>query len=427
MIRHVITMLTWVCLIPVSYAQTEFNKSFADGMLRMDFYHGVDKDRHLIIPDALYREPHYAGRTDRLMGDLTLGSCRFIVTDSADGKVLFADAYSSMFDEWQHTQEAMSGGRKVYHESIRFPFPRNTVLVRLEVREYQGNFSPIYERYINPLETNIIRISPASPFDSGDLLIVGPVTDKIDVVFLAEGYTSGETSKFKKDARRLLDLLLAAEPFRSYAARFNFRYVASVSQESGTDEPDKGVFRNTILNSSFNTFNVARYVTSADNRTMRNLAAPVPYEHIVVVTNSYRYGGAGFYNLYSLFCSDMPYLADVFVHEFGHQFGGLADEYDGDFTDTYYNLSIEPWEANITTTTDKARVKWHDHIKATTPVPTPNDTMYRDVVGVFEGAGYSNKGMFRPQLYCIMRSFEVRSFCAVCRDWLVRTIEQQSR
>lgn len=117
------------------------------------------------------------------------------------------------------------------------------------------------------------------------------------------------------------------------ADRFNFRSAFVASPESGTDEPDKGLFARTALNSSFNTFDIARYLTTLDNRSVRDAAGSAPYDQIVIVANSSRYGGAGFYNLYSIFSADMNYLDDVFIHEFGHQFGALADEYEGGFTD----------------------------------------------------------------------------------------------
>ncbi len=408
--------LLWAGLTaPLSFAQTRFDDNFEDGCLRFDYFHGLDRSQHVVIPDAIVYEPLYGGSREVLINPFNMGSVRYFVLDSAAGDTLYGDAYSSMFDEWRSTQAARRGERKVYHESIRMPCPRRPIRLVIENRSEDGSFQRIYESYINPLDIAILRDTVSGAWEAGSIRRSGPPQDKIDVVFLAEGYRVQELDKFKKDAERLTDFLLGAEPFQSHSDRFNFWYVATPSEESGTDEPDKGIYRNTFFHSSFNTFNVARYITSSANRLMRTAASKVPYDHIVVLTNSGRYGGGGFYNLYSLFCADMPYLRDVFVHEFGHQFGGLADEYDGDFTDGYYNLEVEPWEANITTATQRRAVKWRSMIDDAMPVPTPADVRYAGRVGLFEGAGYSTRGIFRSELYCIMRSFEVREFCAVCR------------
>ncbi len=409
--------------------QPVFDDYFADGMLRFDYYHGFDKSSHTIVPHGWYTEPHYAGSKAFLINDLGMGNFRYDVHDSASGKLIYSDAFSNLFEEWKSTEEARDGKKQAFLESVRFPMPKKTVVLKMFARDRSGVYFEMFSETLNPADIRIDRSGPSKKYATGDISVGGPAESRIDVVFVAEGYTASQIDKFKQDAKKLADYLVTKEPFTSYKNRFNFRYVASLSEDEGTDEPDKGVFRRTVLNSSFNTFNIERYITTMDHHTLRDIASAAPYDHIVVLVNSPRYGGAGFYNFYSIFCSDMQYLGDVFVHEFGHQFGGLADEYDGDFTtgESFYNLKVEPWEANITTTRKRDKIKWGSKILKETPVPTPNDVKYKDVVGLFEGGGYSTKGIFRSQLYCLMRGWEVREFCHACREQLMRMINVYTR
>ncbi len=427
MIRFAI--LVWAGTALWAQDAPRFDDHFINGVLRFDFYHGFDKSSHTIVPYRWREEPFYAGSKTVLVPPMDMGNFRYDVMDSASGQLIYSEGYSDLFEEWKSTREALEGGRQVFLESVRFPYPRATVVLKLFARDRSGAYFEMYSETLNPRSLRIDRSRPSRAFETGDISLSGLPEDKIDVLFLAEGYTSGQTAKFKADARKLADYLVSKEPFRTYRDRFNFRYVAAVSEEGGTDEPDRGIFKRTILSSSFNTFNIERYITTMDHHTLRELASAVPYDHVVVLTNHERYGGAGFYNFYSIFCSDMPELGDVFVHEFGHQFAGLADEYDGDFTqgEPFYNLKIEPWEANITTSRKRQNIKWNSVISKDTPIPTPNDAKYANVVGCFEGGGYSTKGIFRSQLYCLMRGWEVREFCHACREQCVKMLKLYTR
>ncbi len=401
---------------------SSFETYFTDGVLRYDYYHGISDKEDMIIPDAVIFESYYAGSKTRMINDMNLGHYRYQVFDSLSRQLIFSESFSNMFQEWQSTDEAKTGVKKVFHESVRFPFPKQTVLLVIEARTKKGDFAALHRVYINPRSHRIIREVPRQDVRTGDLLISGEPDKCIDIVFVAEGYTAEQQDKFIADARKLITLFQTSKPFGAYMMKFNFRYAAVISQESGTDEPDKGMFRRTALNTHFNTFEIARYLTATDNKAMRDAAGAVYYDHPVIVANSSRYGGAGFYNSYSIFSADMDYLKHVFVHEFGHQFGALADEYEGGFTEDYYDLSVEPWEPNITTAKERKKIKWGEYILAETPVPTPNDEKFINTVGLFEGGGYMSKGIYRSGLHCMMRSFKVDTFCVACNEHLKKVI-----
>lgn len=402
--------------------QEVFDRYFENAVLRVDILHGVSAEQELIIADDLCREPFYAGSRIRLINDMNLGNYRYDVFDSASGKLIFSESYSNLFEEWQSTEEARAGGKKMFHESLRMPFPKQTIRLVLTARTKQGTSHSVYQTYIHPLSNRIRRESVRTNVRYKELQVRRAPAQAVDILFVAEGYTAAEEKSFFRDAQKLMNVFLNYEPYKTYADRFSFRAAFVASQESGTDEPDAGVYKNTAINSSFNTFGIARYLTTADNKTLRSVAAGAPYDQIVILTNSARYGGAGFYNLYSIFSARMNHLEDVFIHEFGHQFGALGDEYEGGFTDGYYSLSVEPWEPNLTIQTTREKIKWGSLIADDTPLPTPPTQQFRGVIGLFEGAGYVSKGIYRSQLYCIMRGFETKQYCAACKNHLTRVI-----
>ncbi len=222
--------------------------------------------------------------------------------------------------------------------------------------------------------------------------------------------------KFVSDAGRMANALLAEEPYKSYKSAINLWAVESVSQESGTDIPAEGIFVNTALNSSFSTFGLDRYLTTFDIGSIYDNAAGVPHDNIVVLINSERYGGGGMYNYYSCTTVDHNLSITVFLHELGHGFGGLGDEYYSSTVayEEFYPLNVEPWEPNLTTMVDFGS-KWKGLIKKGTPLPTPSTVEYKGLTGLFEGGGYMATGIFRPSFTCRMKDNDAGYFCEVCR------------
>ena len=253
-------------------------------------------------------------------------------------------------------------------------------------------------------------------YPSKDLLINGYPSEKVDLVILAEGYTAAEADKFYADAQRMTDYMFTIPPFDKLKKDFNVRAIAVPSAESGTDVPGKNIYRNTAFNSSFYTFNQERYLTTNSLKEIADVAAAVPYDQLYVLVNTPIYGGGGFYNHLNLGTADNELSEKVYIHEFGHGFVGLADEYYYDWDPTFqdmYNQKIEPWEENITTLVDFGS-KWKDMVQKNTPIPTPRTKKYQKVVGAFEGGGYTSKGVYSPMQDCRMKSNEPKGFCPVC-------------
>ena len=245
----------------------------------------------------------------------------------------------------------------------------------------------------------------------------------VDLAFIAEGYKADEMGKFRDDVKRMADRLFAEAPFNDYKDKFNIWAVEAISQDSGTDVPGEGIYANTALNSTFYTFDLERYLTTQDIKSVNDYSAVVPHDNIIVLINTTRYGGGGVYNYYSGTSAGHPLSPKVFVHEFGHGFVGLADEY---YTsevayEEFYPLDVEPWEPNITTLVNFDS-KWKKMIDKVTPLPTPPEEKYENVTGLFEGGGYSAKGIFRPQIECRMMSNSSKGFCSVCRKAIIEMI-----
>ena len=304
------------------------------------------------------------------------------------------------------------------------PFPRQTIRFQVERRDYaDGKFRKLFELYINPNDYFIgrkkIHELPFVKFhDSGD------PERKVDVAFIAEGYTKDEMDKFLKDARRIGDYFLSQEPYSTYQDRLNFYAIESPSEESGVNVPGRRIYVNTDLNSSFFTFDMDRYLTTSNTSKVYNIAASVPCDVVFILVNSMIYGGGGFFNHFGESTVDHFLSNIVSIHEFSHSFAGLADEYytsEITYTD-FYNTKVEPWEPNITTNVDFDS-KWKKMITPGIPVPTPRDEKYKNDVGMFEGGGYETKGVYSPMMDCRMKSNEAEGFCPVCWEATIRMIE----
>ena len=245
----------------------------------------------------------------------------------------------------------------------------------------------------------------------------------IHIAYVAEGYKEDEMNTFTADTRRCMEELFSYEPFKSERDMFEVVAVKSPSKESGTSEPGNGIWKNTALNSHFDTFYSDRYLTTLNIKDLHNWLAGIPYEHIIVLVNTEKYGGGGILNSYNLSTAHNKYTLPVVVHEFGHSFAGLADEYAYDFEQmSFYPADIEPWEPNITTLTD-FKSKWADMISKNVKIPTPATKNNSNKIGAFEGAGYTLKGVYRPMQSCRMRDNSNPNFCPVCQRAIKRLID----
>ncbi len=403
-------------------AQVAFDEYFTDRTMRFDFMMAGNSTTTKVYPVSFREEPFWGGSLTNLIDPFGYGNFRYEILDAVTGKLLYSRGFCTLYQEWQTTAEAKTMER-VFHEVATFPFPKNKVTFVLSIRGRDGNFSKLYETPVDPASYFITREKPdAAP--ATRIMGTGDPHTSLDIAFIAEGYTSGEMEKFRNDVKRMAEILFAEAPFDKYSDRINIWAVEAPSHESGTDVPGEGIYLNTALSASYYTFDVDRYLTTQDIRKVNDYAATVPHDQIIVLINSTRYGGGGVYNYYTASTADHHLTPKVLTHEFGHGFAGLGDEYYSSEVayEEFYPLNVEPWEPNITTRVN-FDAKWKNLIAKSVPIPTPNEKRYIGVTGLFEGGGYSAKGIYRPSFDCRMKSNEADSFCEVCQGALEAMIQ----
>lgn len=403
--------------------QIAFNDFFENSTFRYDFYLTGDSEHIFLSPAQMKREGIWSGPVKQCVDTLNYGTFRFRIFDKESGVEIFSQGLNPLFQEWQSTAESKELNRSYYH-GVRFPYPRAMFTIAFEERLYSGKFNRVFEQDIDPNDYTIIEeTSHRYPVKN----ILNPVSEqpRVDIAIVAEGYTDSEMEVFISDAERLIEGLFSKEPFKTYRDQFNVYAIESPSIDSGTDIPADNIFMNTAVNSSFSTFGVDRYLTTSDMKSVYDIASVVPWDFVIVLVNTDMYGGGGFYNFYSIATSDNRLSEQVLIHEFGHGFAGLADEYYSSEVayEDYYNLEVEPWEPNITTDVD-FESKWKDMIKTTTETPTAREAGNEDVVGLFEGGGYMAKGIYSPVMDCRMKSNEPEGFCPVCIRAIENTIKK---
>ena len=406
----------------IVYGQIKFSDFFENKVLRIDYILAGDSKHSEIYLQELKQENQYAGSKMNFVDFSDYGTYRYRLFDYESNRLIFSKGFCPLFEEWQTTDEATIMKKGFYQVAI-LPFPKNKVRFVIDSRDKDNNFLTIFSTDIDP-ENYFIRAETPPAFEVETIVKNGNPSEKVDLVFLPEGYRKEEMPVFIADVKRMVDSLFSAEPFNQYKDAFNIYAVKVPSQNSGTDIPGDKLYVNTAFNSSFYTFDVPRYLTSSDMKAIHDAASVVSYDHICVLVNSSQYGGGGFYNYLCLCTSNGFASTGVFIHEFGHSFAGLADEYyTSDVAyNSYYNLKVEPWEPNITTLVDFDN-KWKHMVSADTPVPTPRSSKYANTVGVFEGGGYVTKGIYSPVNDCRMKRVE-SAFCPACSEAIVKTIKQ---
>ncbi|WP_347840270.1 M64 family metallopeptidase [uncultured Draconibacterium sp.] len=409
-------------LLPfMGLAQHHYNTHFKNNTLRFDFLLGGNKDEVVVYPQQIKEEPYWGGSKTNLIDSFNYGSYRYRVFDLKTNELIYSKGFSTLFQEWQTTADAKTGN-KTFYQAALFPFPKHDVRLEIDARQWDGTFETIFETDINPKDYFILK-EDTPDFKTKDIVKNGDPAKKVDIVILAEGYTAAEMEDFYDDAAKVSGYLFDTEPFKSEKEHFNVCAVFAPSAESGTDVPGEHIYKNTYFNTSYYTFDLPRYLTTADMKPVYDAAACVPYDQIYVLVNTERYGGGGFYNFVSVCTADNELSKQVFVHEFGHGFAGLGDEYYNSAVayEDFYNLEIEPWEPNITTLVDFDK-KWKNMIDSDTPVPTPRKNKYKNTVGVYEGGGYMAEGIYSPYIDCQMKSNEAEGFCPVCQEAIRRVI-----
>ncbi len=451
--KRALTFLAWSLFVTTAAA--------APRTMRVDYDHTGNASEERFALDRVVLEPlEWPGNPARPLDDTNLGKYFFEVIDRKSNRVVYSRGFASVFGEWETTDEAKDRLR-TFSESFRFPAPDGPVQIVLKKRDARNAFREVWSVLVDPSDMFVDSARPPSP---GPLLEIekhGPPAQKIDFLILGDGYTAAERGKFERDARRLTEILFAVSPFKERRADFNVWGLCPPSEESGVSRPSTGIHRRSRVGASYDAFGSERYMLTFENRSFRDVASFAPYEFVEILANSRTYGGGGIFNLYSTVAADSQWAPYIFVHEFGHHFAGLADEY---YTsDVAYGPAaarVEPWEPNVTALLDPEKLKWQDLVAPGTPLPTPwpkerFEAMSRDFqarrrkiraergpedqmdalfaeekaaetkllgtdassgrVGAFEGAMYEAKGYYRPQTDCIMFTRDEVPFCAVCR------------
>ncbi len=402
----------------------DYNHFFANKACRIDFQLTGNATSTSAFIDKIKEEPYWGGRRSNLTNFLNLGEYRFQVTDSASGKLIYTDGFSSLFFEWQTSDEAKHTAKSM-EQSIQFPFPKNAVRLIIEKRAGFDTWTTLLSVGFSPNDKLIARNTPVQvPVKE---ILKSTTPDKaVDIAIIAEGYTSEQQEKFFADAQKLADNLFTHEPFIRHKSKLNIYAVAAISVDSGISKPHESCWKNTAVGAHFYTFYEPRYLTSPNMFAIRNYAALVPYDAIYVLANTTSYGGGGIYNFYALASADSKRAkSEVIVHEFGHSFAGLGDEYfrdKPDALDDMYNIKEEPWEPNLTSLV-RFDTKWKNDLPKGTPIPTPvTEETKKLPIGVFEGGGYLTKDMYRPAYDCRMRTNDAKAFCPVCEKAVERMI-----
>ena len=413
-------VLAMLLLGGVCNAQNEFDTFFVKKSLRIDFALTGNATTQQAAIQQLREEPVWGGPVKNLEDPFNYGGYYVNVYDAESGKKIYSRGFNTLFEEWRTTDQAKSE-TQAWNNSVSVPFPKKPVQIEICARDKADmNFHPLLKQLVDPKSIFIDR-SPLKKNKVVEILSNGDSSNKADLVFLAEGYTEAEMDKFEADAKRFTKTLFDTPPFGKYKADFNVWAVCVPSQESGMDVSGDGVWKNTALNSGYYTFGIDRYLTSQDLKPIRDAVWDVPCDAIFILVNSDTYGGGGMYNFYAMSTANNELTSVVFVHEFGHSFAGLADEYFNSEVayNDFYNLKYEPWEPNITTLVDFDK-KWKDLLPKNTPIPTPLDDKFKDKTGVFEGGGYLSKGIYRPMDNCMMRNYH--PFCPACQRGITQMI-----
>ena len=449
--------------------------SAAPQTMRLDYYHTGDATSEVFSVDRIVIEPlPWPGDLKQAVDSSNLGKYFFEVRDLKSKDLLYSRGFASIYGEWETTDEAKTM-KRTFQESLRFPAPSSPVSIVLKKRDAKNNWQDIWTTTIDPADMFIDRSKRTSPAPLITIQKTGEPEARVDFLILGDGYTAAEAKKFEADARRLTDVLFSTSPFKEHRKDFNVWAMSPPAAESGISRPSTGIYRHSPIGATYDAFGSERYVLTFDNRSLREVAEHAPYEFVEVLVNGRTYGGGGIFNLYSTVASDNAFANYVFVHEFGHHFAGLADEY---YTSSVaYTPSpdrIEPWEPNVTALLDISTLKWRNLASPfanVTPIPTPwnkeefenysreiqkrraqlrkdkrpeqeMEALFREEldhekkmfaaekhfgqVGAFEGAMYEARGYYRPEIDCIMFS-RTDKFCRVCRLAIERVIKMYSR
>lgn len=437
--------------------------------MRVDFYHTGNTDTELFSLDQVILEPlPFPGNLSQPEDKTLRGRYAFEIRAVGDGALVWSRSFSSIYGEWETTGEARSMNR-TFHESLRFPAPDSEFDVVLKKRNAQNAFEKIWTIRLDPGDYLVHKESAAYVDDVVPIEYNGDPAGKVDLLLLGDGFADTDQAHFLAKAQEMADELFATSPFRERRSDFNVWALAPVAAESGVSRPSTGEYRDSPVGATYDAFRSERYVLTNENKAWRRIASSAPYDFVEILTNSDVYGGGGIYGLYSTAAINSEWAPYLFIHEFGHHFAGLADEY---FTSSVAyetpEAIDEPYEPNVTALLDPSKLKWRHLVETGTDLPTtwPQDeyekhslayqarraqmrkedvpeaemnTLFRsnqeivegmfsraknnNLIGAFEGANYQSRGFYRSEMNCIMFT-RTEEFCRVCSDAIEQVIDE---
>jgi hypothetical protein len=418
--KYFALLLALFCLVQKSNAQ--FSRYFEDKTLRLDYYHCGNSDSEQFFFDELIQEPFWAGSKTKMIDSFKYGSQLLEVRTLETKELIYSRGFSTLFNEWQTTPEAKTTPC-CYPEGLIMPFPLEKVVVSISSRNKKGIFEKKFEYTVDPKSYFIKKETEKLPVF--DVVHSGEPAEKVDIVLLAEGYTQDQEKLFREDCRKFADGFFKYSPYSENKDKFNIRGVWSPSNDAGPDIPGKDIWNKTRLNGSYYTFDSERYLMIKDFQGIRDVAGNAPYDFIYILANTEKYGGGAVYNFYGISAAHHENeSAKIYIHEFGHLFAGLGDEYVGgvEYSD-FYPANVEPWEPNLTTLVDFDK-KWKNMLPEKTEIPTPSKDRNAEKLGVYEGGGYVSKGVYRPWINCLMNNLHtIDVFCPVCKKSIQELID----
>ncbi len=412
----------------LAYAKSEaqFNKYFEDKTLRLDYYHCGNADSEQFFFDELIEEPYWAGSKTNLIDLKAYGSQLVEVRTPDSNELIYSSGFGTLFGEWQTTPEAKITAC-CYPEALVIPFPREKVVVSILSRNKKGIHEKKFEYTVDPKSYFIKNEKEKLPVF--DVVHSGESAVKVDVVLLSEGYTAKQEKLFREDCRKFAEGFFMYSPYSENKDKFNIRGVWSPSNDAGPDVPGKDIWNKTRMQGSYYTFDSERYLMVKDFQGIRDVAGNAPYDFIYILANTEKYGGGAVYNLYGISAAHhVDETAKIYIHEFGHLFAGLGDEYVGGVEySEFYPTDVEPWEPNLTTLVNFDQ-KWKSMLPEGTEIPTPSNERNAKKLGVYEGGGYVSKGVYRPWINCLMNNLHtIDVFCPVCSKSIQEAIDLQSK
>ena len=440
--------------------------------LRIDYFHTGNINTELFSLDQVVLEPlAFPGNLQQPIDHLLRGKYLFEAIEPESGKVIWSRSFSSIYGEWETTGEARQMNR-TFHESVRMPNQEKVFDLVIKRRDDAHVFQEVWRVEIDP---NDYLVHQESAAYAGEVIAIennGDPATKVDLLMLGDGYTAAEHDEFIAKAKELTEVLFATSPFKERRKDFNVWAIAPATIVSGVSRPSTNTYRDTPIGATYDAFRSERYVLTTENKSMRRIASSAPYEFVEILTNTDTYGGGGIQGLYATAAANSAWAGYLFVHEFGHHFAGLADEY---YTSSVsyepVDVLIEPYRPNVTALLDKNKLKWRELVSDDTQLPTPwpkqayeehsieyqtirakmrednvsesemnalfdstkeiiegmfSAAPTRNLIGAFEGAMYESEGYYRSELNCLMFT-RADHFCRVCTNAIVEVIDQYTQ